>query len=263
MSEQSAQILGMATADFVGKVVFLAIVIAISALIAHFVSRAARRAIDVSRVPSASIFINILRGFIWAFSLLIVLEPVFGVQPTAFVTALGVSGVVISFGLQDTVKNVIAGLILMTTRALKPGDDVKFGDIRGRVTDITWRNTVLHTRSGDDLVIPNSVLNNTAFTRLSEMDARETLFRVTLAPGVDPSTVERDIQETIVSALGEWNDETYGVLVWPAGLTPYGTDVDVRIHLKPGIMWEDAVHLAVCSIATKPYLSSVGAASLR
>jgi small-conductance mechanosensitive channel len=255
--------LSIDTSTLASKLVVLVIVALVTLGVQHVAVKASRKALDVSSIPSASIFINILRAVIWTFALLVVLEPVFGVQPTAFVTALGISGVVLSLGLQDTIKNVISGLVLMTTHAIKPGDDIRLGETRGKVVDVTWRNTVLHTRAGDDLVIPNSVLNNTSFLRLSAMDACETSFKVVLAPGVDPASVSEDIRGTVAGALGEWADDAYGVLVWPSALTSYGTEVDVRVHLKPGIMWEQGVELAATSLAAKPYLSDVGAASLR
>ena len=255
--------LAIDTSTFLSKIVVLAVIVLITLAIQHVAVKASRKALNVSSIPSASIFINILRAVIWTFALLIVLEPVFGVQPTAFVTALGISGIVLSLGLQDTIRNVISGLVLMSTHAIKPGDDVKLGEVRGKVVDVTWRNTILHTRAGDDLVIPNSVLNSTSFLQLSAMDAAETSFKIVLAPGVAPSSVSGDIKATVTSALGEWNDEEFGVFVWPCALTSYGTEVDVRVHLKPGIMWEQGVELAATSLADKPYLSNVGAASLR
>ena len=104
------------TSALIGKIVFLAVVIGVALLVQRIVVHGLKRALDAAGVPKASIFVNIVRAVIWVFALLAVLEPVFGVQPTAFVAALGVTSVVISFGLQDTVSNIIAGLGLMMGR---------------------------------------------------------------------------------------------------------------------------------------------------
>ena len=186
MDQAEAQILGMDASVFMGKLWLLLVVVCVAGVVTHWLVRIASKALDRSEIPSVTIFINILRVIIWTFALLIVLEPVFGIQPTAFVTALGIGGIVLSFGLQDTIKNVVAGIILMATHAIKPDDNVKFGDVRGKVVDITWRNTILRTRAGDELVIPNSVLNNTSFVRLGERDATEIPLEILLAPGVIP-----------------------------------------------------------------------------
>ena len=71
-------------------------------------------------VRYASIFNNLVRAVVWIFALLSVLEPVFNIQPTAFVAALGVTGVAISLGLQDTISNVIGGISLMAGEEVGP-----------------------------------------------------------------------------------------------------------------------------------------------
>ena len=132
--------------EIVWKCAFLAVVAVAAALAARLLSRMLRRMLDASRVPSASIFVNLAKGVVGAFALLAVLQPVFGVQPTAFVTALGVSSVVISFGLQDTVSNVVGGLNLMVSKAVVPDDVVSVNGVSGVVTDVNWRATVVRTR---------------------------------------------------------------------------------------------------------------------
>ena len=71
------------TSALIGKIVFLAIVIGIALLVQRIVVHGLKRALDAAGVPKASIFVNIVRTIIWVFALLAVLEPVFGVQPTA------------------------------------------------------------------------------------------------------------------------------------------------------------------------------------
>ncbi len=93
--------------ELVGKIVYLAVVVAVALVVQRILVRVARKAFEASDLPSASIFINVLRALIWSLALISVLQPVFGVQPTAFVTALGVVSVAISLGLQDTISNLI------------------------------------------------------------------------------------------------------------------------------------------------------------
>lgn len=121
----------MGWATVVWKVVYLAVAAVVTLVVDRGVTRVARRVLDASSIPSASIFVNIIRGVIWAFGLLSVLEPVFGIKATAFVAALGVTSVVLSFGLQDTVSNVFSGLGLMLGKVVQPGDYVSVGGFEG------------------------------------------------------------------------------------------------------------------------------------
>ena len=135
--------------ELVGKIVFLAVTVAVALLVQRVVVRIARKALDASDVPSASLFINVLRALIWSLALIAVLEPVFGIQPTAFVTALGVVSVAISLGLQDTISNLIGGLSLLLGHVIKPGDHVVVGGVTGTVADVTWRTTAVVDQIGN------------------------------------------------------------------------------------------------------------------
>ena len=127
-------ILGLTLPDFARRVAFLAIALLLAALVSHALARALRRTLDATDVPSASIFVNIGRGLVWALAVLSVLQPVFGIEPTAFVTALGVTSLALSLGLQDTISNLIGGLSLMVGRVVKPGDLVDVAKETARLT---------------------------------------------------------------------------------------------------------------------------------
>ena len=150
--------LGMSMPGLIARVATLGVAALVAAGLSHVVTRALRRALERTNVPSASIFVNLARALVWAFALLAVLQPVFGIAPTAFVTALGVTSLVISFGMQDTVSNVIGGLGLMAGKVVQPGDFVEVSGFKGEVVDVNWRSTTVRDRLGNEQVIPNSVL---------------------------------------------------------------------------------------------------------
>ena len=109
------------------------------------ISRVLRKILDNSQIPSASIFVNLTRVTIWVTGAAMVLQPVFGINPTTLITALGVGGVAISLGLKDTIANIIGGFGLMLGRVIQPGDLVTIQGVTGTVHDITWRQTVVRT----------------------------------------------------------------------------------------------------------------------
>ena len=63
-------------------------------------------------LPPSSIIINIARGVIWATGGASASTPdaCFGVNANALVAALGVGGIAVSLGFQDTLSNLIGGL---------------------------------------------------------------------------------------------------------------------------------------------------------
>jgi len=125
---------------------------------------------DKSRLPSASIVLNIVRFVIWVIGFLVVLN-LLGVEIGPLLTALGVTGIAVSLGLQDILRNLFTGLQITLTHQYEPGQFVHLqSGEEGEVIDLTWRETRLRTPTGDIAVVPNSVIGNTVVTNYSRDD---------------------------------------------------------------------------------------------
>jgi small-conductance mechanosensitive channel len=81
-----------------------------------------------------------------------------GYQVGQLALIFGALSVGIGFGLQDIVKNLIAGIVLMVERPIQPGDIVEVAGMTGTVREIRMRATVVGTFDGADVVVPNGVL---------------------------------------------------------------------------------------------------------
>jgi len=77
---------------------------------------------------------------------------------TAFAVFSGAFGLAIGFGLQKTIGNLIAGIILLMDRSIKPGDVIVVGDSFGWVNKIGVRAVSVVTRDGKEHLIPNENL---------------------------------------------------------------------------------------------------------
>ncbi|MCU0921205.1 MAG: mechanosensitive ion channel [Burkholderiaceae bacterium] len=81
-----------------------------------------------------------------------------GFQVGQLALVFGALGVGIGFGLQDVVRNFVAGMILMFERPLQRGDTVEVAGIVGQVREIGLRATVVTTFDGADVIVPNGLL---------------------------------------------------------------------------------------------------------
>lgn len=81
-----------------------------------------------------------------------------GIDLTSFAIFSGAFGLAIGFGLQKTVGNLIAGIILLMDRSIKPGDVIVVGDSFGWVNKIGVRAVSVITRDGKEHLIPNENL---------------------------------------------------------------------------------------------------------
>lgn len=249
-------------AAITGRAIYLVVVFALAALVDRLVSRAMRKAFDATNVRAASIFVNLVRALIWVVALLSVLQPVFGIDPSGFVAALGVTSVVISFGLQDTVSNVVAGLGLMLGKVVQPGDQVTIGGYSGEVVDVTWRNTVVRDRTGAEEVIPNSVLNKTALTRRTRWDVTDCSFKLVVRSDADLDEVERDVLQTGTQVLGDHADPQIEPSVLFTGVTPLGVEITAHFHVVDSVVPSVEANRVVRALAERTWLAHAQAAAV-
>jgi small-conductance mechanosensitive channel/CRP-like cAMP-binding protein len=115
-------------------------------------------------------------------------------------TSAVVTGVV-AFSLQDTLGNVIGGMVLHLEDSFMPGDWIGVDKYEGVVREVRWRQTTLETLDGDLVVIPNIILMKNPVTVLGRA-AGNTRFRAVpfsvyydRAPGEVISAVELSMKE--------------------------------------------------------------------
>jgi small-conductance mechanosensitive channel len=81
-----------------------------------------------------------------------------GIDLTALAVFSGAFGLAVGFGLQKTFGNLIAGIILLMDRSIKPGDVISVGETFGQVNKIGVRAVSIVTRDGKEYLIPNELL---------------------------------------------------------------------------------------------------------
>lgn len=250
-------IFGLELGDFTFRVTFLAVVAVVAALLQRVTVRISRHALEAAKVPSASIFINILRVAVWSLALLVVLRPVFGIEPTGFVTALGVGSLVLTLGLQSTISNLISGLSLMLSHVIVPGDVITVGSFTGTVTDINWNATKVRERGGNVEVIPNSVLSSSSFTKLTPGAALAVSLTFSICHDADPDQVEREVIAVAKEALGEAASPDFEPAVRYGSSDAYGTTVTLTTFVVPEVAGFVANDLVARKLAGRPWLARV------
>ncbi len=99
-------------------------------------------------------------------------------QLALFAGALGVG---VGFGLQNIVSNFVSGLLLVFGRPVKVGDTIDIVGFRGTITKIGIRSSTIRSRTGADVIIPNSKLIETELVNWTHDDES---IRVDVAVGV-------------------------------------------------------------------------------
>ncbi|MCE5190319.1 MAG: mechanosensitive ion channel family protein [Actinomycetia bacterium] len=159
-------------------------------------------------LPSTSIFINLTRVAVVLLGALIVLNAL-NISITPVLTALGVGGLAVALALQDTLGNLFAGLQIVASKQVRPGDYLLLETGQeGAVEDIAWRYTTLRTQSNNLVVIPNAKLGQAIVTnfQLPEQPLSVTVeFGVSYAS--DLGRVEQVALEAAKSVMAELQPE--------------------------------------------------------
>lgn len=80
-----------------------------------------------------------------------------GVNVTALVAGLGLTGFALGFALRDVLSNFLAGLLILIYRPFRRNDRISVATFEGIVTQIDLRYTTLQADK-DRILIPNSTL---------------------------------------------------------------------------------------------------------
>jgi small-conductance mechanosensitive channel len=156
---------------------------------------------------STSMFANLTRIFIFIVGALIVLQSL-GVSITPILTALGVGSLAVALALQDTLSNLFAGIHIIASRQVRPGDYVQLDSAQeGYVTDITWRYTTIRALPNNMVIIPNSKLASAIVTNFYNP---ETQMAVRVSVGVSYASDLDRVEEISLAVARETMREVPG-----------------------------------------------------
>ena len=119
-------------------------------------------------ISQSSLLNTLFKVLVYASSALIILDEL-GISIAPIVTAMGVGGMAIAFGVQESVANIFSGLHLIITNQVKINDFIKLSSgAEGRVTDINLRyTTITPAADGSVIIIPNKDIAGAMMTNFS------------------------------------------------------------------------------------------------
>ncbi len=137
-----------------------------------------------------------------AIGFLVVLQTL-GVSIAPLLTALGVGGLAVALALQDTLANLFAGVHILASKTVQPGDYIRLSSgEEGYVVDINWRQTTVRQLSNNLVVIPNGQLAKTNMTNYTRPEQQLTiLVQVGVSYDSDLDQVERVTTEVIAETM--------------------------------------------------------------
>jgi small-conductance mechanosensitive channel len=141
----------------------------VSRLSGAFFDAVEHRRIDVGwlQPETANATRRILTVIIWVFGISVAYPYIPGADSPAFKGLSVFVGLMVSLGSAGLVNQVMSGLVVVYSRAFKPGDVIKVGEVEGLVTEVGVLSTKVVTKKRFEVTIPNAVLVGTTTTNFS------------------------------------------------------------------------------------------------
>lgn len=171
---------------------------------------------------------------VWSLAVLVGIDAV-GINLTTLTVFSGAFGLAVGFGLQKTFGNLIAGVILLMDRSIKPGDVIAVNDTKGStfgvVSRIGVRAVSVTTRDEREILIPNEILMTTQVENWS-YSSRQVGITIPLgiAYGSDIDLAERLLLEAAATVPRVLKDPEPSVLLHAFGASA------IELHVYVSIM---------------------------
>lgn len=220
----------------VATVVVIGLVLIATWLLSWIVNRAIKKAFQMRGLERGTIgVVTRLMHYLILGSGLFVALRVAGIDLTAFFAAGAIFAVALGFAMQEITANFVSGVILLSERAIKPDDVLHIEGKMVRVRDMSIRATIVRTLDDEDIIIPNSVLVQSAVTNHT---FRDHLMRLRVAVGVHYSSDLRQVRQVLQDAAASlsWRHPEKGPVVL---LTDFGTSsVDWEVSVWIDDPWK-------------------------
>lgn len=243
---------GFANGGQLQSFVVAAVLVVVTGVVSYFVTKLIRKVLSSDGVPlpSSSILVNIVRAIVWVVGLSIMLSTCFNVDVNGLITALGVGGIALSLGLQDTMKNFIGGLQVTLMKIVRPGDHIVVGTTDGIVQDVSWRQTVVKDYENTIHLIPNAIMGSAEVQKVEPCFLVSTQISFT-TDMLDVDDVVREMEIKAKAAVEEVAELEKDPWILLTQIGEYGTWGKLRFVLKSVDQAREARDAALRAIA--PY----------
>jgi small-conductance mechanosensitive channel len=119
----------------------------------------------------------------------------FGVDVGWFTVTVALVLVVAVLMLRPLVENLAGGLLLQTRPSFRIGDEIEIQGVRGEVTEINARTTVIRTRGWEVVHIPNNEVLSEVITVLTALERRRARIELEIEYGADIGETTRLLVE--------------------------------------------------------------------
>ncbi|MFP3853283.1 MAG: mechanosensitive ion channel family protein [Anaerolineales bacterium] len=175
-------------------------------LATFWISRVIRRGIrrmmrrrGMADEQAAETVLSLLHYFLLVIGFAIALQTI-GIELGTMFAAGAVFAVGLGFAMQNIAQNFVAGVILLTERTIRIGDVLEVEGTIVKVRKSGIRATIVRSRDGEELIVPNSTLVQSTVKNFTLEDSS---YRLQTRVGVSYESDLNVVRRTLVKILDE------------------------------------------------------------
>jgi small-conductance mechanosensitive channel len=119
---------------------------------------------------------RLVSAVVWLLGIVLAYPYLPGSNSDAFKGVSVFLGIVLSLGSSGIVNQMMSGLTITYSRAVRQGDFVRIGDVEGTVTHLGSLSTKVKTQRGEEVTLPNGVVMSQVTTNYSRLADSEGVF---------------------------------------------------------------------------------------
>lgn len=219
MSHSLRDTLGEITHEIgdIGRDALVAVaVVATMVVLARVVRRTMRRRSHFRELPvvAQTLILNSISVFFAIVACTTVLV-VWGATWSAIAAGIGLSTLAIALGLQDILKSLAGGIVIILERPFDIGDRIRIKDLTGEVVDLHVRHIELRMDDGHIATAPNGLLFSEPFENFSRTEGYE--YSVVITNTGPRSALTKELIAQAVAAVPNMHPNPDVVLLWDLG----------------------------------------------
>lgn len=190
------------SAEIALTAIYALALLAIGALVIHFLSKALARTLEKTKLGRESLIakfiVSVAVKTAWAFLVVIVLGKL-GVDVGPIIAGLGVTGFVLGFAFQESLGSFAAGLMIALNKPFKVGDYVAVAGFEGSITALDMMAVTLATADNRKITIPNKQAWGQPIVNYSALAMRRVDLTIGIAYGADIELAQKTAIATLAA----------------------------------------------------------------
>lgn len=159
-----------------------------------------RRLLNKTKIEKIAVgFIIAILKVVLYLCLVLILLSIIGVQITGILTALSALILAIGLALENNIANAANGLIVVSSKMFKKGDNIEVDGKKGTVVQINFLFTTILTSDNKRVTIPNSTIINSSVVDYDANKTRRVEWKFTVAYESDVEQVKKLICDCMYS----------------------------------------------------------------